>query len=283
MAQSAEYPDLKWVPPKSWTNANRTSVQLIVIHDTEGSEGLTSAEDGAAYDQRRTDGTSAHYYHDQDSTVQCVLTADQAHTARGQGNRRGIHHELCGKANQGVAGWADVASWGTLAQAARQCARDAKKWDIPVKRLTPTQVAAGAKGFCGHDDISKAFRESTHTDPGPTFPWTAFLDMVRDELEGIMPITPADVKAIAAAVQNVEVGRSGQTLGQMIQVNTTALQALLVLAKMEAAEIPPSVQQVVDGIEAAFGTGSPEETAAALKAVLGDKAEQVGRLLAGQA
>jgi hypothetical protein len=196
--QSTEYPDLKFVTPRSWRLANRMYVQLIVIHDTEGSEHALSAEDGAAYDAKRTDGTSTHYFHDVNSTVQCVLTKHIAHTARAQGNLRGIHHELCGKASQGVEGWADANSQGTLRQAARQCARDSMRWDIPVRHLTVDQVRAGAKGFCSHWDITRAFPEDkgTHTDPGPDFPWSQFLDMVREELGEDMPLSDADVEKI---------------------------------------------------------------------------------------
>jgi len=182
VAQSPEYPDLRWMPSKSWTNANRTAVQLIVIHTTEGSSRGESAEDGAAYDQRRTDGTSTHYFHDNDSTVQCVRTEDQAHAARTQGNRRGIQHELCGRA--GSLDWQSPYAQAMLARAAKQAARDAKKWGIPVRHLSVAQVADGAKGFCGHVDVTRAFPQDngTHTDPGPNFPWSEFLDMVRDEL-----------------------------------------------------------------------------------------------------
>jgi N-acetyl-anhydromuramyl-L-alanine amidase AmpD len=184
MAQSSEYPDLKWMPPKSYTEASRKSVQLVVIHDTEGSEAPTSAEDGASYDQRRTDQTSTHFFHDQNSTVQCVSTADIAHAARYEGNRRGIQHELCGKASQGAAGWADAASMGTLRQAAKQVARDCKKWGIPVRKLTAQQVADGVKGICGHADVTKAFPKDggDHTDPGPTFPWSQFIGLVQAAL-----------------------------------------------------------------------------------------------------
>ena len=180
MARSPEYPDLAWVPPKSWTNANRTSVQVVVIHTTEGSEHGQSAEDGAAYDARRTDGTSTHYFHDSNSTVQSVRTEDKAHTARANGNRIGIHHELCGDAGDSAAEWADGYHSAMLEQAARQVARDCKKWDIPVRRLSPAQVRNGVKGICGHVDITEAFPadRGTHTDPGRNFPWALFLAKV---------------------------------------------------------------------------------------------------------
>lgn len=193
MAQSPEYPDLKWMPPKSWTDMNRTSVQLIVIHTTEGSAHEQSAEDGAAYDQRRTDGTSTHYFHDCNSTIQCVRTEDKAHTARAQGNKRGIQHELCGKAGWSESTWGNEYCSDMLKLAARQCARDAKKWGIPVRHLTVAQVDAGEKGFCGHGDVTLAFPEDngTHTDPGPNFPWSRFLDMVRAEM-GDLPMDQGD-------------------------------------------------------------------------------------------
>jgi hypothetical protein len=202
MASSPEYPDLTWVPPASWTNANRSSVQLIVIHTTEGSEGPTSAEDGAAYDARRTDGTSTHFFHDSNSTVQCVRTEDIAHAARHEGNLRGVQHELCGSAYQGSSGWADAVSQATLRQAAKQCARDAKKWNIPVRKLTVAQVADGVKGFCGHVEITYAFPQDngTHTDPGPNFPWSTFLGMVQAEMEEPVPLDQNDLNNIRAVV-----------------------------------------------------------------------------------
>lgn len=179
MAKSTEYPALPWVSPASWENANRTSVQLIVIHTTEGSATSGAAENGAAYDARRTDGTSCHFFHDIDSTVQCVATADIAYSALYQGNRRGIHHELCTRA--GTAKWSDSYHQPMLRRAAAQCARDAKKWNIPIRKLTAAEVAAGTKGLCGHADISKAFPADggDHTDPGSAFPWTQFIAMVK--------------------------------------------------------------------------------------------------------
>lgn len=178
--QSSENPDLAFRPPASWTRGRVTRPRLIVIHATQGSERATSAEDGAAYDARRTDGTSTHYFHDATSSVQCVYTSDTAHAALRTGNRIGIHHELCGRAEQSAEQWADPASAATLVNAARIAARDAKRWGIPVRRLTAAQVRAGMAGFCGHREITDAFPEDhgTHWDPGPHFPWPWFLTLV---------------------------------------------------------------------------------------------------------
>jgi len=202
--KSIEYPDLLWIPPKSWTNANRSAVQLVVIHTTEGSARPESAEDGAAYDARRTDGTSAHYFHDSNSTVQCVHTADQAHTARAQGNKRGIHHELCTTVKR-AGTWDDEYHAALLRQAARQAARDARKWNIPIRKLSAAQVAAGVKGFCGHADITQAFPQDggTHTDPGKSFPWSRFIALVSKEA-GFIDDKDDDMDASEVAAEVVK-------------------------------------------------------------------------------
>jgi hypothetical protein len=48
----------------------------------------------------------------------------------------------------------------------------------------------------------------------------------------------------------------------------------------EAAEVPPTAGQNAQAVMAALSAGTAEETAAALKVVLGDRADEVGRLLA---
>lgn len=286
MAQSPEYPDLKWIPPKSWTNANRERVQLIIIHDTEGSSHAQSAEDGAAYDARRPDGTSTHYFVDNDSVVQCVRTADQAHTARSQGNRRGIQYELCARASFSRARWLDM-DYGLpmLRRAAKQAARDCRKWDIPARKLSAGQVADGVKGFCGHADITKAFPQDngSHTDPGPNFPWDVFIDLVQDEIAPREWSDMASKDEIKAAMREVlaeqgtkevlegaagrgwhdqKLGRSNVTAAQVLQslqgVPAT-LGTLAAYASLEASEIPPTAQENAAAVVAALEPLPPTE------------------------
>ncbi len=188
--QSPEYPDLLFVPPRAYGHGrDGNHVQYIVVHYTAGSERSTSAEDGAAYDQRRQDAVSTHYFADSNSVVQCVLTTDRANAAYSIGNRRGIQYELCGTL-QTRAQWLDPASDATLTNAARQMARDAKRYGLPVRRLTVAEMRAGLKGFCGHVDVTNAYGLGDHTDPGPDFPWDVLLSRTQlfvDEGDDVTP------------------------------------------------------------------------------------------------
>lgn len=276
MAQSKEYPDLRWVTPKAWNKGRESGrPSLIVIHTTEGSEGLKSAEDGAAYDARRTDGTSTHYHHDEDTTIQCVRTEDRANTAKGTGNHRGIHHELCGRAAQDLTQWHDDASVGTLINAARQCARDAKKWNIPVKHLTVAEVRADERGFCGHVDITNAFHESTHTDPGAAFPWTEFLTMVREEMNNVA-ITQAEIDKVAKAaarevwelvINSPAMGVTERKAADWLKYGDKAVRAVAALPALAVSLTPADLDAIVQGVAGVLGPQLPSLVETAIRGI----------------
>jgi N-acetyl-anhydromuramyl-L-alanine amidase AmpD len=281
MAKSKEYPDLQWIPPRSFTRGRAGfAVRFIVIHYTAGSERATSAEDGARYNQTRNDGTSAHYFADQNSVVQGVETEDQAHCARRRGNRLGIQYELCGTA-QTREQWLDAASKATLENAARQAARDCKKYGIPVRRLSVAQTREaytrfpnGPKGFVGHVDCTYAFPEDSgdHTDPGKEFPWDVFLRMVQAELDGDdMP----DVSEIVDGLLNESLGRTGPTVAVSLQDGyNNGVAALKELAALrtaatadaardaQAAAILAGMQTALSALASAGGTLTPDQVAA---------------------
>jgi hypothetical protein len=193
--QSSEYPDLQFVEPNAWgSGRDGNSVQYIVVHYTAGSERSTSAEDGAAYDARRTDGTSTHYFVDSDSVVQCVYTWNRANAAFSIGNRRGIQYELCGT-QQTRAQWLDPASDATITRAARQMARDCIKYGLPIRKLTPAQMNAGWKGICGHADVTLAYGLGDHMDPGVEFPYDVLLARIDQIVNPPAPVAPSSNQA----------------------------------------------------------------------------------------
>jgi N-acetyl-anhydromuramyl-L-alanine amidase AmpD len=192
--------------PASYTKGRNRPIQYVVIHSTEGSEGTQSAEAGVAYDKRRTDGTSTHLFVDTDTALREVPDADRAHHGRFHGNEIGIGIELCGRAGQTDAQWHDASSLPMLKLAAKEVAAICRAHALPVRRLSVAQVRAAyyapasarPKGICGHIDLTRAYPEDdgSHTDPGPSFPWTEFLAMVQAEMEDDMPLTTDDLVKI---------------------------------------------------------------------------------------
>ncbi|QXN74243.1 lysin A, N-acetylmuramoyl-L-alanine amidase domain [Gordonia phage ObLaDi] len=178
-----------------WNSASPTG-QLIVIHDTE------SWTDSAALNWMRSQQNGSYHrlYGLDGKTTIMVPYHRQSWSAMTTGNRIGYH--LCAT---GYASWrlalrrrlARVGSapvlydgicsapatsrrrsgstrWADYPQMLDAMARDIAELsvakNIPLVWLTPAQIRAGHKGLCGHAEISKAFGETDHTDPGTGFP-----------------------------------------------------------------------------------------------------------------
>jgi hypothetical protein len=101
------------------------------------------------------------------------------------GNRRSVNAELCGFARWTRAQWL---STGTVdgCPNPRQMVKNTAVWvdrmcrmfNIPVRKLTPAQVAQGNAGILGHVDYSVGTGDGDHWDPGPNFPWDVLLNDV---------------------------------------------------------------------------------------------------------
>lgn len=196
--------DIQWVGyPKSYTPGRRRRPQVVVLHYTAGSEGPTSAEGGAAYDKRRTDGTSTHYFTDQiGAALQEVPDGDRAHTARLHGNEIGIQIEICGTV-QTRAQWLDAVSLATLRTTAGLVAILLQRHGLAFRRLTTAELRRAyysepsLTGIVDHNACTLAFPEDdgTHTDLGSGFPWDVFMGMVQVELTG--PAAVGEVEDMA--------------------------------------------------------------------------------------
>lgn len=158
----------------------RRGVRLIVIHTMETPERDGIAEDIAKdFSTRPPDmKASAHLCIDNKKIVQSVKDNDVAFAAPGA-NSDGIHLELSGRAKQTGAEWQDAYSTAVLENAANAAAQYCVKYEIPAKRLSDAELAnKKTKGIVGHVQVSEVFKLSTHTDPGPSFPWDRFLARV---------------------------------------------------------------------------------------------------------
>lgn len=174
--------------PKSWTRGRNRKVQYVVLHYTAGSEGPTSAEGGVAYDKRRTDGTSTHYFTDSAGpALQEVPDGDRSHAARYHGNEIGIQIEICGT-RQTREQWLDAVSRPTLETTAWLVATLLKRHGLAFKLLTIAEtraayyapVAVRPTGITDHSRCTQAYPEDNgdHMDVGTAFPWDVFMAMV---------------------------------------------------------------------------------------------------------
>lgn len=205
---------MKFVQAKHFRQGGNLPITRIVIHDMEFPEKITAAEDVAAYFQReRFDKndkpikTSAHYCCDSDSIVQCVRDEDSAYHA--PPNQHSIGIELAGYARQNNDEWLDSYGIGMLRDQAAPLVRGlAYKYDVPLYWLSVEQVRAGHRGITSHNNVSLAFGQSTHTDPGPSFPIHEFMGWV----VGPPPVPQPQPEEDMAFIY---VDKSGQDGGQV--------------------------------------------------------------------
>lgn len=187
MVQSIDHPELQYIQAAGYTvGRGGFSPIWIVVHDMEAGEHSGRAESTALYFANPGDGrnVSAHYCVDNDSVVQCVRLKDTAWTVGNQpGNQRGINWELAGFARQTRAEWLDAFGVAMFHQMAPIVRADAAKYNIPLVRRSVAELRAFKPGVTSHNDLREAFNVTTHTDPGPAFPWDVFLSIMNGEDE----------------------------------------------------------------------------------------------------
>lgn len=168
--------------PRNYSRVRRlpTQIRLIVLHCTDGHEGVTKDDDVAAMfaqgdlEPRR----SCHYVVDANSVTRCVPDLLTAWHAKPKGNRVGIGIEVCGRAKQSRAEWLDALSLPTLQLAARLTADLCRMYKLPAQVVNPQGLRLERSGITTHAFISQAWKESNHTDPGVGFPLGKFVDAV---------------------------------------------------------------------------------------------------------
>jgi N-acetyl-anhydromuramyl-L-alanine amidase AmpD len=175
---------LKFIAARNYTRVTSPArnIDLVVIHTAEYPELPESAEWVANYFAKPgAPKASAHYMVDASEVIQGVWDKDVAWAAPGA-NHNGIQIEHAGYAKQTKKDWSDDYSKRMLARSAKLTARLCRKHNIPVRWVSPSQLRAGRRGLTSHANVSAAFKRSSHWDPGPNFPVTVYLRLVKAEL-----------------------------------------------------------------------------------------------------
>nr|WP_240971240.1 peptidoglycan recognition family protein [Microbispora sp. CL1-1] len=171
----------------------QNSVTRIVIHGTVSPCQRGGAVNVAHYFQTPGAGGSAHYVVDPGEVVRCLAETTVAYHAPPNTGTIGV--ELCDPQKGAASRWGDDDHEAMLRLAADLVRRIAQRWDVPLRRLTVADVKAGKRGICGHVDVSKAFHQSDHTDPGDAFPWGHFMALVCGETPKAAKPAPTPAKS----------------------------------------------------------------------------------------
>lgn len=179
-----EYADIPFDGPPAEYGETSYRKRYVIIHNTSNDASDTTEAD---YAQRRTDGTSSHYYVDADSITQSLRTEYGAnHVGSATGNRHGISYEITGANAKPRAWWMSNVAWPLLA---RQIARDCRKWSIRPALMSIEEMRDGkSTGIATHDMARRAWGGTTHTDPGPNFPMDYLISLVQIELGVMMAV-----------------------------------------------------------------------------------------------
>jgi hypothetical protein len=159
-------------------------VTRIVTHGTCSATVDGGALNNAHYFQDPNSGGLAHYVVDPDNIIQCCPENTACWHAPPNHGSIGIELTDPQGADNIQSGASDPARWGNpdhekmLTLGARLTAEIAARHNIPLVRLSVQDLLDGKSGICGHADVSAAFHQSDHADPGSDFPWAHYMNLI---------------------------------------------------------------------------------------------------------
>lgn len=169
------------------SGAGNLTPTRVVIHATCPDVGYPAASAAgtahgtALYFQNPASGGSAHYVCDGGREEHCV--PDGVIAWHAPPNEHSIGIEICAEGGNYARSytreqWLSAQVWPGVVRAAARTRELCARFGIPVTKLSVADLLAGRRGICGHVDVSQAWHQSDHSDPGPGFPWSEFLAAV---------------------------------------------------------------------------------------------------------
>lgn len=178
-------PPIAFVQARDYGWAERTTIDVIVLHSAEIGEFHSSAEGlGQAFKLGMPKPASSHYGVDDDSIQQYVRDKDIAFHAPGV-NTRSLGIEQAGYAKQTREEWLDPYGQRMLRLVAKLVAAKCKQYSVPLVWLKPEEIVAGQRGICQHIDVTHAYppkKGGGHWDCGPHYPMGLVLEWAEQEL-----------------------------------------------------------------------------------------------------
>lgn len=178
-------------PPFRSSSGNNKPINRIVIHSTVSPCQPGGARDIAAYFRSNQARGSAHYVIDPAESVQ--VTYDSVIAWHAPPNQHSLGFEMCDipgpvpdeprrsarwKALRRAWRWILPAQQRMLRRTAREVAQAALAYDVPIAFLHVDDLRQGRRGITTHANVSEAFHQSTHWDPG-WWPRRRFMRLVR--------------------------------------------------------------------------------------------------------
>ena len=149
-------------------------IDRIVMHGTVSPCAAGGAEAVGRYFQRPTSGGLAAYVVDPGKVVQCA--PEDMVTWHAPPNKNSIGIELCDPQAGPLSRWTDPAHKAMLALARPLVHDIASRHHVPLVFVDAAALLAGKRGVTTHYEVSQAWHQSDHSDPGPGFsPFMAYL------------------------------------------------------------------------------------------------------------
>lgn len=167
-------------------------VDLIVIHTADVPPRPGKARwlmdycatyDAGPMPENRKKKKSWHYSVDDQEIAQSVFQTDIAYHAGHDANQTGIGIELATLVAPTPAQWADGYHQDMLKLAAALVGDACARWNMEPVYLDKNRLLMGMRGITTHAEVSKAFGQTDHTDPGPHFPMELFCALVAAKME----------------------------------------------------------------------------------------------------
>lgn len=192
-------------PAKAQGGQANLPINRLVVHCTAGSEprvpGAARAVVRYSESIAATRPSSYHYVADSVERLQYVYDSYVAYHA--PPNTHSIGYELCcSLSNAGAGHWELLDHRQMLKMVARDFARLSLAYDVPRRKVGAIGLSMKKRGICGHADVRDAWGQTSHWDPGPHFPWFAFIRLVRGYAEAIQ--TPGKQSGLEIAIRRLE-------------------------------------------------------------------------------